>query len=84
MLKKRTRYGDLAVRRGIIYETYQRAREAGDENVYFIGGEEIFAGEEWDACTVDGSHPNDLGFYRYAMRIEKTLKPLLDKENGEN
>lgn len=81
LLKKKTGYGDSAVRRGIIYETYTRAKEAGDKNVYFIGGEEIFAGEDWDACTVDGSHPNDLGFYRYAMRIEKTLKPLLDGQN---
>ena len=83
LLKKRTGYGDSAVRRSIIYETYCRAREAGDENVYFIGGEEIFAGEDWDACTVDGSHPNDLGFYRYAMRIEKTLKPLLEKSSDK-
>ncbi len=29
-------------------------------------------------CTVDGVHPNDFGFYRMAMRIEKTLKPILD------
>lgn len=79
LLKKKTGYGDSAVRRDIIYETYTHAKEAGDKNVYFIGGEEIFAGEDWDSCTVDGSHPNDLGFYRYAMRIEKTLAPLLEK-----
>jgi hypothetical protein len=79
LLKKKTKYGDLAARRAIIYETYERAKAAGDQNVYFIGGEEIFEGDFWDSCTVDGSHPNDLGFYRYAMRIEKTLKPLLEK-----
>ena len=37
----------------------------------------IFAGEDWDACTVDGSHPNDLGFFRYADHLEKYLRPLL-------
>lgn len=79
LLKKKTKYGDLAARRAIIYETYERAKAAGDQNVYFIGGEEIFEGDFWDSCTVDGSHPNDLGFYRYAMRIEKTLAPLLEK-----
>ena len=45
---------------------------------HFIDGAELFAGECWDSCTSDGVHPNDLGFYRMAMRIEKTLKPILD------
>ena len=66
-------------RRKIIYDTYQAALNKGDKNVYFIGGEELFAGDGWDSCTVDGTHPNDLGFYRMAMRIEKTLISALAK-----
>ncbi len=69
--------GDRRVRREIIRESYNRALAEGDQNVYFIDGAEIFAGDAWDACTVDGGHPNDLGFYRYACRLEKTLRPLL-------
>ena len=66
-------------RRSIIYHTYQTALDNGDKNVYFIGGEELFDGECWDSCTVDGTHPNDLGFYRMAMRIEETLKIMLEQ-----
>ena len=33
---------DVAERRKIVYETYEGAKAAGDENVYFINGEEMF------------------------------------------
>ena len=38
-------------------------------------------GEDWDACTVDGVHPNDFGFYRFARCLEKILTPLFEKSN---
>ena len=60
-------------RREVIRETYQAAVDEGDKNVYLIDGAELFAGESWDSCTVDGCHPNDFGFYRMAMRIEKEI-----------
>lgn len=64
-------------RRAAVRATYDKAVAEGDKNVYFIDGAELFEGECWDSCTVDGVHPNDLGFCRMALRIEKTLKPLL-------
>ena len=64
-------------RRDVIRETYETALAEGDENVHFIDGAELFAGEDWDLCTVDRTHPNDLGFYRMAMRIEKEIMKLL-------
>ena len=64
-------------RREIIRKNYETLVSEGDKNVYFIDGGELFAGDCWDSCTVDGAHPNDLGFYRMARRIEKTLTPLL-------
>lgn len=67
----------LVERREVIRETYRTAIAEGDKNVYFIDGEELFAGEDRDQCTVDRIHPNDLGFYRMAMRIEKEIIPLL-------
>ena len=66
-------------RKAIIFETFKRALEAGDKNVYFIDGAMLFAGDERDACTVDGCHPNDLGFYRIAQGILPTLKHILTK-----
>lgn len=67
----------FAERRAAVRATYDTALAEGDKNVYYIDGAELFAGDCWDSCTVDGVHPNDFGFYRMAMRIEKTLKPLL-------
>lgn len=63
--------------RAVCFDTYRRALEAGDENVYFIDGAGFFTGPEADGCTVDGCHPNDLGFYRMAQGMLPTLKKVL-------
>jgi len=60
-------------RRQVIMETFQKAIANGDKNVYFIDGATIFTGIEADSCTVDGAHPNDLGFFK----IAETLYPIL-------
>ncbi len=61
--------------RRVIMDTYETARAEGDQNVYFIDGEIIFGEEHRGECTVDGCHPNDLGFYRFYQ----TLKPMIEK-----
>ncbi|MBQ6839238.1 MAG: hypothetical protein IJO45_00920 [Oscillospiraceae bacterium] len=67
-----------SVRREIIRCTYNNAITAGDKNVYFIDGETLFGTTDRDACTVDGTHPNDLGFLRMADGIEPVLRQALD------
>ncbi len=67
------------LRRSIIRATCERARAEGDDLVYFIDGETLFEGDERDACTVDGCHPNDLGFYRMAKAVVPVLKDALTK-----
>lgn len=64
-------------RRDVIYRTYQGALEKGDENVYFIDGFQLFAGDRRYDCTVDGTHPNDLGFFRMAEVIGELVKHCL-------
>ncbi len=64
-------------RRAIIRATYEKAIAEGDRNVYFIDGETLFEGEWRDSCTVDGCHPNDLGFSRMANVIGSVVGPLL-------
>ena len=66
---------DERVRRNIIMKTYQKAVAEGDQNVYLLDGASIFAGDEREACTVDGTHPNDLGFYRFF----KALLPIFER-----
>ena len=67
----------LMERRKVVRNTYLHAKAKGDQNVYFINGKTLFGKEDRDICTVDGTHPNDLGFYRMAKRINKTLKNIL-------
>ncbi len=66
-------------RRKIIMQSYIRALDTGDTNVYFIDGDSLFAGSEYDACTVDNCHPNDMGFYRMARGMMPILKLKLYK-----
>ena len=73
-------WGSHADRRAVLEETYARALASGDRNVYYVDGREFFKGDEWDACTVDGVHPNDLGFWRIAQHLEPLLASLLAKQ----
>lgn len=66
-------------RRSIIYATYQAAAAAGDRHVYYVDGQSLFQGEGWDCCTVDGTHPNDLGFFRMAEMIGTVIHRILSE-----
>ncbi len=61
----------------IVKNTYLKAKTLGDENVYFISGKEFFKGNDRANCTVDGTHPTDLGFYKMAKVLNKVIAPLL-------
>jgi len=64
---------DSRRRKDIIRQTYLNAVEAGDRKVWFVDGGTFFGSEGRGECTVDGTHPNALGF----MRMAQTLYPLL-------
>ena len=64
----------------IILSTYRYALDHGDQNVYFIDGSMLFGEADGDACTVDGCHPNDLGFYRMARGLEPVLRKILEND----
>ena len=64
-------------RRQVVLATYEQALARG-ERVYFVDGEKIseafsFAG---DGVTVDGCHPNDLGFACVAAALEPIFKEI--------
>lgn len=61
----------------IIRRTYEHALEAGDNHVYFINGLELFGETGRAECTVDGTHPNALGFMRMAERVYPVLREIL-------
>ena len=66
-------------RRHIILDTFHYAREKGDRNVWFIDGESLFRGPFEDSCTVDGTHPNDLGFSKFAEAITCVFRRILSE-----
>lgn len=47
--------------------------------MYFLDGEKFYGSFGREMCTVDGIHPNDLGFYRmeeavYGMILKATRR----------
>jgi len=66
--------GDTYIRRNIIKATYDNAVASGDKNIYFIDGQEVFKLAGSADCTVDGCHPNDLGFYCMAQAVIKVIQ----------
>ena len=64
---------DAQARKEVIYTTYSNAKKQGDENIWFLDGETLFGTCGRAECTVDGTHPNALGFMRMAERVHDRL-----------
>lgn len=64
-------------RKAIVRKTYDEAVAAGDKKVWYIDGSELFGEAGGNMCTVDGIHPNDLGFYMMYRRILPVLREAL-------
>jgi hypothetical protein len=64
-----------AASRKALRTAYENLKAAGDKNLYYLEGE-IQLGDDGEGAT-DGSHPNDLGFVRYADAYATVLDPLL-------
>lgn len=60
-------------------ETYRRATENGDKNVYYIRTPELFGELGTAFCSVDGIHPNDTGFYKMSEKLGAVLEKILEK-----
>ena len=75
---------DSEKRLAVIRATYENALANGDRNVYFVSGENFYAESDPYACTVDGIHPNDCGFYFMTREVRKTLEPIFRSICGKN
>ena len=54
---------------------YDRQRSAGDESLYWLDAADLIGSD--GEGTVDGSHPNDLGFHRMARVTSALLKTIV-------
>lgn len=59
-----------------IRQTYENALKRGDKNVYFICGRDMLNIADVEMASVDGNHPNDLGFWCMAEALGTTLKNI--------
>ncbi len=58
-------------------KTVETYKSSGDKNIFFIDGSE-FLGKDFDECTVDGTHPTDLGYYKMANSLLPQFKSILN------
>ncbi len=65
----------------IIKETYEKAVNNGDKNVYLLKGSELMKMAKQDG-TVDNCHPNDFGFASMATALIPVIKDILQKNNS--
>lgn len=78
MASRPNRYGiDWQERIEIIKKTFEKAKNDGDDNIYFINGQDMLNSYDIDMMTVDGCHPNDFGFFCMAEAFEKILRKVL-------
>lgn len=68
---------EIETRFQVIRRTYEQAKAKGDTNVYLIDGRTMVA-DMADSWSVDGCHPNDLGFYAMAKAIGDVLQEILE------
>jgi lysophospholipase L1-like esterase len=67
-------------RRAALRQAYENLRAAGVPRLAYLPGEALL-GDDGEGAT-DGSHPNDLGFLRYADAYAAALRPLLARSDG--
>ena len=60
----------------VIRRTYEAAKAAGDDHVFLIDGSALMALAQCEG-TVDGCHPNDLGFASMAKAVGDVLEQVL-------
>ncbi len=64
----------------IVRQTYENAKQNGDENVYFVDSSKYFTPEMRDLYAVDNLHPNDLGHFSMAETIFPAVKKAISKK----
>ena len=66
------------VRRDSILRNLEKAKALGDDRVFFVDGKGVYGAFGGDSCTVDGIHPNDLGFYAMTKACGAEIKKALE------
>lgn len=70
---------DARARREAILRNYRIGLARKDSHLYFVDGRDLFAGGCQSCCSVEGTHPNDLGFYRMSVVIGEAVKRAIEE-----
>lgn len=70
---RRDRGERLAMQKRLVEEL----RAAGESRLHFCDGGGLLGDDDYEECTVDGSHPTDLGFLRMARGLEPVIREVL-------
>ncbi len=73
-------YEENLKRRDIIMQSYLKARAKGDKNVYFIDGTSFFYSPHQYETSLDGCHPNDVGYVRMSEAIGTVIRHILENK----
>ncbi|MFH0759753.1 MAG: SGNH/GDSL hydrolase family protein [Bacteroidota bacterium] len=57
----------------------EKRNRAGDHHIFFLDGSTVL-GEDYSECTVDGSHPTDLGSVRIADALTEAINIILSRQ----
>ena len=79
VLSRCTLYTDE--RTAIIRKTCEEAKAAGDKKVWFVEGASLIDKEAKIAASVDGCHPNDLGFYLMYRNLLPVFAEIFDRKD---
>ena len=71
---------DSIERRNVVYNSFRRALALGDQNVYYLDGESMFAGRDRELCTIEGTHPTDIGFLKMADAFEDVIVRIIQEK----
>ncbi len=58
-----------------LHEEYNKLKQNGYKNIYYLSGEDLIGSD--GETTVDGIHLTDLGFVRFANKLQKSIDKIL-------
>ncbi len=70
--EKHRRAKQLRIQKDIV----NHKKAGGDKHIYFFDGAGLL-GDDFYECTVDGVHPNDLGFHLMARALEPVIRKII-------
>ena len=76
------RFKGYMAKNAVLRQSYHQMVESGLKNIFYLPCTELLGHDE--EATVDGTHPNDLGFMRMANVMEPILRQALEVSKSAN